>query len=114
VDPWITQGVLACVIAVLWYLLRQKDSKQEKDFDEFKKKHEEDIKLLWEKHEQDANALVQVQLQLAGNHYQRDELDRRFDKLEHAIKSGFEFLGREIKGLTNSLLSHIAKEDGNS
>ena len=85
-------GVSALLI-VLWYLLQQKDAKQQKD-----------IELLWTKHDADATELQQLKLQIASQHYVKTELDSKFDRMEEAFRTGFKDLGAKLDHLTTALL----------
>lgn len=92
----IVEIVLAIVSAffiVLWYLLQQKDSKQQKD-----------IELLWTKHDMDAKELELLKLQIASQHYVKTELDSKFDRMEETFRSGFKDLGTKVDQLTTALL----------
>ena len=105
-DAWIVEGGLGALMAVLWYLLKQKDEQNKKD-----------IALLWQKHDEDVKALAKLELSIAGDHYRRDELDRRFDKLEQTFAAGFdkfvaqmEAMSGELKQLRDSIIHHLAEK----
>jgi hypothetical protein len=91
--------IMTPTVAVLWYLLRQKDDKQAGE-----------IQLLFKKHDQDAEELKQLRLKIAEDHYKRGELDTRFDKLEGTIKSSFGDLGSKFDKLSEALLKHVQYE----
>jgi len=63
----------------------------------------DEIDLLFRKHDEDAAALSDVKLTLAGKHYERTELDIKFDKLDQTIKNGFRELSTDLKGMTISI-----------
>lgn len=96
-DSFVTIGLflLGGIFTVLWFLLRAKDAKQERD-----------IALLWEKHDEDAKALQDLRIQIAGRHYERTELDGKFEKLEVAFKRGFDVLGDKFDALKDALLQN--------
>lgn len=89
----IALAIVSAFFIVLWYLLQQKDSKQQKD-----------IELLWTKHDMDAKELELLKLQIASQHYVKTELDSKFDRMEETFRSGFKDLGTKVDQLTTALL----------
>ena len=87
---------LTGLFVALWYLLTQKDIKQQKDID-----------LLWQKHDADAKELENLKLQIASQHYVKSELDSKFDRMDTTMKDGFANLGDQVKDLSRTLLSHF-------
>lgn len=85
--------VFGAVGTVLWYLLRQKDAKQQRDID-----------LLWEKHDDDAQRLTDLSIEIAKKHYERPELDGKFDRLETSIRDGLKELGGKFDRLAEALM----------
>lgn len=100
-DSWIGQLILSVLGVVVWYLLQQKDAQQAKD-----------IATLWTKHDDDAQSLQDLRIQIAGRHYERSELDNKFDKLDSSITRGFENMALEFKQLSNTLIKHMSEENG--
>jgi uncharacterized protein HemX len=98
--PEVLAALLAALIAVVWALLKKKDSDQETQ-----------IKLLFAKHDEDAKALQELRVQIAEKHYVKTELDSKFDKLEVTIKESFKELSIEFRALSAALLDHIKQED---
>lgn len=100
--------IIAAVFTAIWglvsWLLRNKDKQQEKQLEEQDRK----ISLLFGKHDEDVKDLQDLRVQIAGNHYQRHELDARFDKLETAFKDGFKALGDKVDRLAESLIEKRA------
>jgi hypothetical protein len=89
---WIIQlGVVTMIGGIGWFL-RSKDEFQGKQ-----------IALLFLKHDEDAKALQELRIQIASNHYVKQELDARFDKLEAAFTSGFKGLGEKFDRLAEKL-----------
>ena len=86
--------ILTGLFTVLWYLLQQKDAKQQKD-----------IELLWAKHDLDAKELELLKLQIASQHYVKSELDSKFDRMEETFKEGFKSLGAKVDYLTTTLIT---------
>lgn len=95
----ILNGLATAGVAVLWYLLRQKDQAQQASID-----------MLWEKHDADADALRRLELQVAGEHYKRAELDARFERLENAIREEMRGLGRKFDAVATAITER--KSDG--
>ena len=108
---WLIQGgVLGLVSVVMWFL-RNKDEQQEKQLKSMGIKAHEDndfqakqIALLFAKHEEDACRLDQFQLQIAREHYVKQELDTRFDRLESAFAKGFSEMGSKIDKLSDVMI----------
>lgn len=86
-------ALLGVVFSVIGYLLRKKDEEQARQ-----------IALLFSKHDADALALQELRVQLAREHYQKSELDARFDKLEAAFRAGFSDLGVKFDRLSEALM----------
>ncbi len=76
---------IGAIGALVSYLLQQKDAQQQRD-----------IQDLYRKHEADASALQRLELHVAGEHYKRNELDSRFDRLEESVRSELRDLGKKI------------------
>ena len=88
------------VLAIIGYLLQQKDASQQAS-----------INLLFQKHDADVKELEALKLQIASQHYVKGELDARFDKLEGAFREGFTSLGTKFDRLGDVLLTHIQNEE---
>ena len=109
-----TEYVLALggvIVSVLGYLLSRKDLAQEKKIEELQTQHDKDlagctrqISTLWEKHDADARELEALKLLVASKHYERGELDSKFDKLENAIQAGLTALGAKLDKLTEVII----------
>ena len=89
-------AVMAGLGTILWYLLTQKDSKQE-----------EAIKLLWQKHDIDAKELENLKLQIASQHYVKAELDQKFNQMDATMRNGFQILSGKVDELSKTLLTHF-------
>lgn len=98
-EPEILNGLASASVCVLWYLLRQKDLAQQRSID-----------LLWEKHDADADALRRLELQVAGEHYKRNELDARFERLENTFREEMRGLGKKFDAVATALSER--KSDG--
>ena len=104
IDSSILQGVLAFIIGIVGYFLRQKDAQQEKAIVSLTNKIDNQVALLWQKHDQDAADLSELRLHIASQHYVKTELDNRFDKMELAFKHGFHELGEKLDKLTDVII----------
>lgn len=93
-------AAMAGLGTILWYLLTQKDSKQE-----------EAIKLLWQKHDVDAKELENLKLQIASQHYVKAELDQKFNQMDATMRNGFQILSGKVDELLKTLLTHFQKAD---
>jgi len=82
------------VFSVLFWLLRQKDAKQEKAID-----------LLFGKHDDDAKRLQDLELDIARKHYVKEELDSRFRTLEASVREGLISLEKKIDRLIDAQMS---------
>ena len=87
------------IISIIGYLLSKKDSAQEKQIED-----------LYDKHETDAAKLQSLEVKIAENHYQKNELDVKFDKLETIFRNGIDKLVERFDHLSSVLLEHISKE----
>lgn len=118
------------VFVVLWWLLRAKDDKQqqeirdfkqeietykevrkieiEKKFDQLWTKQREDCALLHAKHDTDVKELGELRERIAREHYVKQELDNKFDKLERAFTDGFKGLGAKFDRLSEAISRHPA------
>lgn len=98
-EQYIVTLAVSGVFTVLWWLLRQKDAAQSKQ-----------IELLFQKHDQDAQALQDLRVEIAKQHYVKSELDGKFDRLESAFRDGFGTLGQKFDRLSEALTEHIRTE----
>ena len=85
--------ILSGLFTVMWWLLRQKDEKQESA-----------IKILFDKHDEDSRRLDDLKLEIARQHYVKQELDVKFDRLDLSIKTGMHELGEKFDNLATVLI----------
>lgn len=111
--------LLGSIFSVIGYLLRQKDNEQGKQIQAVKEesanrdaKQDTQIALLFTKHDADVAALQELRLQIARDHYQKEELDARFTRLEAAFQKGFDDLGKKFDRLSDALLQHMHDDNG--
>lgn len=81
--------VITGLFSVIAWLLQSKDAAQAAS-----------IKLLFEKHDLDAAALQDLRVQIAARHYERPELDAKFEKLDNTVRDGFKDLSARVDRLT--------------
>jgi len=105
IDKELVMLFLAACSTVLWWLLRNKDAQQQKAIEGILKS----IDLLFLKHDQDVKALSNLELQVAGEHYKRGELDMRFAKLEDTFRQEMRDLGNKVETLTAAILERNKK-----
>ena len=99
--------LLSTLVGVFLWLLKNKDASQSKEIDEL---HQQ-VDALFRKHDADVAALQELRVVIASNHYERTELDRKFDKMEAAFTSGFDSLGKKFDRLAETLVNHLIHEE---
>lgn len=90
---YIVTGAVAIVIGLVWYLLREKDRKQG-----------ELIEKLFTLRDADSKELVALKIQIAENHYKKDELDAKFDKMEATNREEFGKLNGKMDLIIQTLM----------
>ena len=81
--------ILAAFIGIVRHQLNQKDEAQARQ-----------IEMLFKKHDDDAERLQMLELNVAGHHYQKDEVDRLFDKFKGYLDERFSHIEQILKGKT--------------
>lgn len=111
--------ILSVVFSIIGYFLRQKDTEQGKLIEQVRTdcstrdaKQDSNIALLFSKHDADVSALQDLRLQIARDHYQKEELDARFTRLEAAFQKGFDDLGKKFDRLSDALMQHMHEDSG--
>ena len=104
-EPITYAGLTTVLIALVGWLLNDKDAKQQKEIAELQAA----IKLLFKKHDDDVAALVLLQRQIDKEHYVKPELDARFQSLESTFRSGMHDLGAKFDRLSGFLVEHVTK-----
>ncbi|MDD4913283.1 MAG: hypothetical protein PHP57_13400 [Sideroxydans sp.] len=80
------------VVAIISYLLTQKDKKQGEEIDYLKREVE-----------QGKTNLVNLQLHIAGEHYKAQTIDYKFAQIDVSIKEGFREIREDIKALASEI-----------
>ncbi len=116
-ESQIASVIIGIVVGVVGWLLKNKDAAQEKQISDLEKRTSEEcdklrglIKTLFDKHDQDVQRLVEVELSIAQKHYQKTELDGRFERLEAAFRDGFANIGSKLDRLSEALTDHIRRD----
>ena len=98
---------LGGLFSLMWWLLQQKDAKQQSEMEEIKKVMDETNKTLWRKHDEDSEQLRQLELRIASEHYVKTELDAKFDRMETTFREGFKDLSGKIDELSKVLITQF-------
>ena len=99
--------LLSTLVGVSLWLLKNKGMAQAREINELKTQ----VEALFRKHDADVAALQELRVVIASNHYERTELDRKFDKMEAAFTSGFDSLGKKFDRLAETLVNHLIHEE---
>jgi hypothetical protein len=94
-EAWLPSIVIGIIFSVIGYLLADKDRKQGAETEKMFMLHhrlKEEISLF--------------QLKVAENHYPKNELDRRFDHLNHTITVGFSKISGEVHEMNKAIQEH--------
>ena len=83
---------LTVVWGVIFWLLKDKDAKQQAAIDLLFLK----LDLCHQKHDE-------LRLHIAESHYKKVELDTKFDRLESSFRSGLNEVGLKMDRLTNTI-----------
>jgi hypothetical protein len=116
--PHILDAIFAGLFTVLWWLVRLRTHETNtkiaaikedsvKDLDELKAAFEKEIVVLFKKHDQDAENLRQLEILIASKHYERSDLDSKFDKMEETSRRGFESLGNKFDKFTETFNAYV-------
>lgn len=110
IAEWTLIGVsiFTVVVGVIGYLLSRKDEQQEKEIDALNSA----VETLFKKHDADVSDLRDLREKVVGEHYRRDELDVKFEKLDSTFKDGFKDMGGKIDKLTDALITHLGEHTG--
>ena len=109
--------IISSILGALAWLWVWKDRKRaeeikddkltaEKGRNELKK----EIDLLFKLHHNDEKELNNLALEIAKNHYPKNELDVRFQQLDSTLKEGFHSLSDDVKEMTKALMQHMSDE----
>jgi len=105
-------ALMVAIFGLVGWSLNRQIAQAEKEREDERKHYDDQIKLLFRKHDEDANKLQDLRELVIGQHYRRDELDTRFERLETTFKNGFEDMGEKLDGLSKAMVSHIGEHTG--
>ena len=94
-------ALMTGVFALIGWLLKDKDAKQEGVLTS----HKEQIELLFTKHDVDAKDLQEMRVMLAQEHYRKPELDSKFDRLDKSITDGLNAISVKVDKLTEAVMA---------
>jgi hypothetical protein len=97
----IALALLTALFVVLWWFYRQRDQDSKTA-----------IALLFKKHDEDAEALNNLKIEIAKKHYERGDLDLKFDRMEETTRIGFRDMGDKFDKLSNTLMEFVARING--
>jgi tRNA C32,U32 (ribose-2'-O)-methylase TrmJ len=101
--------VITSIVGVIAYFLRQKDEKQQHEMEHMREMLQKQISVLFVKHDEDALKLAELKERIAKEHYMKNELDNRFDRMENSFRNGFNDISGKLDKLTSVMMDHIAK-----
>lgn len=101
-------GVL---ISIIGWFLRAKDAQQEREMQQMREHYDKQIAALWVKHDADASRLEELVRHIDRAHYTREELDKRFDKLETSLTAAINSVGLRIDKLHATIELHIQRDE---
>lgn len=87
------------ITGIIGWLLARKDEQQQKD-----------ITILYQLHKEDSMKLENLQRELDREHYRKQELDTKFDKLDDSIQTGFIGVRADMKEMLTVIHNHIASD----
>lgn len=94
------------IIALVINSIKQQNAAQQKELDELREKFNEkcefqqsQVTLLFQKHDEDVERLRGVEMRIASDHYIKPELDAKFEKIEVAVRQGFQEVSGSMKGM---------------
>jgi hypothetical protein len=121
-DYWeIVSPFVMVLFTVIGILLRNKDARQQREFDQYKKEtallitgmkteFNSAIDKLWDKHDADVIDLQSVRDRLNSRHYDRTEIDSRLGEIKQGMEKGFDMLGAKIERLGEMMVGHVMEE----
>lgn len=130
-DQWIVEAIVTIVVLIVGALLSRRDADQQRQMDANKQAAEKAVSDLnanvtkqldefakhrdnhYRQHDEDSKALQMLREQIAREHYQKHELDQKFEKLEATTREGLASVVSEIRRLSDAMLRHLS-EGGDS
>lgn len=102
--------VVGFVLSVVLWLLKSKDQSQQRDIEGIGMRLDKtadglkgSIIDLYGKHEADVARLSEVEIKLASRHYEKSELDARFDRMEHNLGARLDKIAERLDKIADKL-----------
>jgi len=92
----IVAPAIMIITGIIGWLLSRKDDQQAKE-----------LATLYRLHDEDSAKLETLQREVDREHYRKNELDSKFDKLDVSIKEGFAGLREDMKTMMASFHAHV-------
>jgi len=111
---WVAIGlaVFALLFGLIGWSLNRQIAQHEKENDEKFADVKKETDLLFKKHDDDAAKLQDLREMVLSQHYKREELDVKFERLEGAFKQGFASVGDKLDELNKTMTTHIGEHAG--
>lgn len=100
---------LTGICTVMWSMFNERKAAHDKEIAEIKVKYDTEMEVLWKKHDEDVIELRELQREIDRKHYVKDELDKRFEKLEHTISIGLSGLGDKFDKFGIDIIGALAE-----
>jgi hypothetical protein len=79
------------------------ETKHKEDIQNIERRHLADIEDLRNKHDLDAARLVQIELLIAGKHYDRTDIDALFNLMRTTLSAGFDEMKESISEMKQDI-----------
>ena len=93
-------ALLTGIFSLIGWFLKDKDAKQQSALEA----HDKQIEVLFSKHDADVQALQDMRVLLAQEHYRKPELDTRLERLDSSIREGLSTISIKVDKLTEAVL----------
>lgn len=111
-------AILGVLMTIVGTLLSQKDKKQQKEIDDLKEDHKKEIEalkskleaerlLMWNKYDILRSDFDNFRIKIAAEHYVKDELNSKFDKLEIAFSAGMKEMGEKFDRVSSAFSAFL-------
>ena len=113
-SEWVAIGLatITGIFGLLGWSLNRQIAQHEKENDEKFADVKESTDLLFKKHDEDAAKLQDLREMVLSQHYKREELDIKFERLEGAFSHGLEGVAEKLDELNKTMTTHIGEHAG--
>lgn len=119
---WVLPTIVGVAVGLISWLLSNKDKQQEREMIDNRTHHDaalldhkvqvkNDIDILHRMHKEDVAKLEDLQREVDREHYRKNELDNKFDKLDNSIQAGFAGLRSDMKEMMAVFNQHVTEEN---